>query len=306
MGELIKIQEAEVQILNQDEMLKAFSDFENFKPIMAQLSEHVSTFAHDMSTGESRKKTASLAYKIARLKTALDDMGKGLTEDWKQKAKAVDIVRRQLRESLDGLKEQARQPLNEWEKEEEARKAAMETVIQFLDSAAAFVAGYRIPLETLEEKLAKVNETELTEEQFGSILPQVEAKKEKAINDLNNLITQEKEQIAKDEELARLLEADVKRAEEETKKREAEEQKKRDERIAEEATDQERKRLEKAEADKKAEDDRRALDKKHRSDVHTQIATALQNAVTGVGMKLAEEIVEEISEGKIKGLTIQY
>lgn len=83
----------------------------------------------DISQPKNRKAITSLAYKVARSKTALDDMGKDLGAEWKRLAGLVDADRRSLRERLDALQTEVRAPLDRYEAEEEKRKAEHEAAI---------------------------------------------------------------------------------------------------------------------------------------------------------------------------------
>ena len=77
--------------------------------------------AHDLdiSTEDGRKDVVSLAYKITRSKTMIDDLGKGVVSEWKKKAKKIDEQRKIARDFLDDLKTKTRQPLTKWETEQE-------------------------------------------------------------------------------------------------------------------------------------------------------------------------------------------
>lgn len=107
---------------------KIFNDEEATK-IINQITTVVKETPTDISTAKGRKELASLAAKISRSKTLIDDMGKDLVSGWKKKAKEVDAVRKTIRESLDELKEETRAPLTEWEENEKARIEAHEKAI---------------------------------------------------------------------------------------------------------------------------------------------------------------------------------
>ncbi len=84
----------------------------------------------DVSTKAGREAISSLAYKIARSKTFLDEkLGKPLVADWKAKAKAVDQLRKLARDRLDALKAEVRQPLTDYEQAEADRQARMQELI---------------------------------------------------------------------------------------------------------------------------------------------------------------------------------
>lgn len=113
MNELAKIEE--------DKVLVAFTVDNGLDEIIFEAKNAIDGFEHDLSTAAGRKRTASLAHKVAQLKTKLDGMGKELVSEWKQKAKIVDINRKKMRDELDALKADARQPLTEWENAEAKR-----------------------------------------------------------------------------------------------------------------------------------------------------------------------------------------
>ena len=67
-----------------------------------------------------------MAYKVARSKTTLDDIGKELVAGWKDQAKEVDANRKLARETLDALKIKVRKPLTDWEEKEAKRIEGIE------------------------------------------------------------------------------------------------------------------------------------------------------------------------------------
>jgi len=118
----------------------AMTPAELFKPeTMTKIVEEIKRLSlsiePDLSTGVSRNKIKSLANKVARSKTFLDNAGKTLVSEWKTKAKAVDVERKRMRFELDVLKELVRKPLTDWEVVEEARR---EEAAQRLIALSAF------------------------------------------------------------------------------------------------------------------------------------------------------------------------
>lgn len=107
---------------NRQQLLDNFTSADGLKEVINLVKNEVDSFEHDLSTGVGRKRTASLSAKVSKVKTKLDGMGKDLVADWKAKAKVVDQSRREMREELDALRDEARRPLTEWEAEEESRK----------------------------------------------------------------------------------------------------------------------------------------------------------------------------------------
>ena len=102
-------------------------------------------------TRAGRAELASLAHRVARTKTALDDLGKDLVGDWKAKSAAVDAQRRRIREALDALKGTVRAPLTQWELDEEARQVRIAHVLGRL---RALAMPSTAPSEAIAAKLA--------------------------------------------------------------------------------------------------------------------------------------------------------
>lgn len=115
---------------------------EFFKPngsdeVLARLEAEVRSIAAklDISTETNRAAIASLAYKIARSKTALDESGKKLTEDLKKQTGEIDAERRRMRDRLDALKEEVRKPLTDWENAEKTRVQSHEDALKAIEDA---------------------------------------------------------------------------------------------------------------------------------------------------------------------------
>ena len=108
----------ELIVVEQKNVLTLFTKDNELDSILKQVEMEVATFEHDLSNEARRKKTASLARKVASTKTYLDGLGKDLVAKWKASAKVVDQNRKQMRDRLDELKELARKPLTEWENEQ--------------------------------------------------------------------------------------------------------------------------------------------------------------------------------------------
>src|ERR1700676_4896268 len=79
--------------------------------ILSKIETEVRAIDRDISTPDGRENVKSLAYKVARSKTALDEMGKELVSGIKTQAATIDAERRTIRDRLDALKEEVRGPL---------------------------------------------------------------------------------------------------------------------------------------------------------------------------------------------------
>jgi hypothetical protein len=106
--------------------------------ILAKIRSEVATVDVDISTAQGRKNCASLAYRVARSKTALDDMGKTLVAEWKSRSAIVDAERRRIRDELDALRDQVRKPLDDYEQAEKDRIEGHENALRALHDLGTY------------------------------------------------------------------------------------------------------------------------------------------------------------------------
>lgn len=120
------------------------TDREKFNQFYEAMREECDAHVPDLTTEKGRKAITSLAYKVARTKTAIDDAGKKLNEEARARINAVDESRREIRNQLDALKDEVRAPLTAWEEAEAVReeraKAELASIreaarVEFTDSA---------------------------------------------------------------------------------------------------------------------------------------------------------------------------
>ena len=97
--------------------------------LLAEIRKEAVSLVPNVDTAAGRKEIASQAYKVARSKTAIDDAGKMLVADLKKQTGEIDAARKKARDTLDALRDEVRQPLTDWEAEQEriaSEKAAAE------------------------------------------------------------------------------------------------------------------------------------------------------------------------------------
>jgi len=109
--------------------------------LLAKIEREVRSVKTDISTAAGRDQVRSLAYKVARSKTALDAMGKGLTDEWRTRTDAVNAERRTIRDRLDALAEDVRRPLTEYENAEKERVAGHERALAAMVEAPGYGAA---------------------------------------------------------------------------------------------------------------------------------------------------------------------
>lgn len=277
--------------------------------ILNKIETEVRTFKPDISTPVGRQAVASLAYKVARSKTALDEMGKTLVSEWKAKANAVDAERRTIRERLDNLKDEVRKPLTDWENADKARIEAHEKALDEIAALLIFDAPptaaaikERIdafearPVRQWEEFLQRATETSNT---VGRKLQEMYAagvKREEEIAELERL-RREKEERERREREEKIAAEAADRARRETEEKAAREAKEAADRASAEQrrVEQEREAAEaraaKAEADRKAAEERAAREKAEAVEAERRRAAAA---------KLAEEEAARKREANTK------
>lgn len=203
-------------------------------PVLESLEAHVRAQAAelDISTEAGRGAIASLAYKVARSKTALDDEGKRLVEDQKRALGEIDAERRRVRERLDLLKEEVRKPLTDWENAEKERVARHEDALKALESLPQF----EVP-PTIGDIEMALRAVELSDgRDWQEFAMRAAGVKAAAKQRLVGMLQAAEKTEAERAELARLRAEQI-----------AREQREREERIAQEVRDAERKASEERE-----------------------------------------------------------
>lgn len=115
----------ELVVIEKSTALDLFKSSDSVEDIIRKVEQEVNSFIPDVSTIKGRKEIASLAYKVAQSKTYLDGLGKDLVAELKEIPKLIDANRRTVRDRFDALRDKVRQPLTEWEAEQE--RLQMET-----------------------------------------------------------------------------------------------------------------------------------------------------------------------------------
>lgn len=116
-------------VIEKSNAMAVFTNAEQLDPLIAAIESEARSLVPDITTKKGRDAIASMAHKVARSKTYIDNAGKDLVAELKALPKQIDESRRLVRERLDALKDEVRRPLTEWEAEQEriaAEKAAEE------------------------------------------------------------------------------------------------------------------------------------------------------------------------------------
>ncbi|MFA1602311.1 hypothetical protein ACDW82_01505 [Alcaligenes faecalis] len=212
-------------------------------PYIERIRQEVTGHAPNLKTDKGRKEIASRAFKVRKIKTALDSLGKEQVDRLKEIPKLIDAERKRMRDELDALADEVRKPLTDWEEAEASRVALHRADLDGMADQAREVGG--LDAESLRQRIATVESAMIGEawEEFEAEAHRVKAK---ALEILNAALTERQKYEAEQAELAELRR---KQAEQEQKDREAE--------IAKQAADKAR-----ADAEAKAQAERDAAAKR--------------------------------------------
>ena len=315
-------------VIEKKNAMAVFTNNDQLDPLIEAIEKEARSLVPDVTTKKGRDAIASMAHKVARSKTYIDNAGKDLVAELKALPKQIDESRRVVRERLDALKDEVRRPLTEWEAEQERIKAeeAMnalhaEALVMNenidLQRAVQFEADHEMALlmndafdREQADKAAEAERQRIAREEEIKRLAEEKAKREaaeQAQREIDAAAAREREAILAKERAEREQREAAERAEREKQAAvEAERRKAQEEadRIRREAEQREQARLaeEKRKADEQA---RREADVKHRKAVGTEIVKALL-ANTSLTQVQAIEVLTTVKDGRIPHTGISY
>lgn len=249
----------ELVVIEKKNAMAVFTNNDQLDPLIELIEKEARSLVPDVTTKKGRDAIASMAHKVARSKTYIDNAGKDLVAELKALPKQIDESRRVVRERLDALKDEVRRPLTEWEAEQAriaAEKAAEEERQRIEAEQKAALEALRKQVE-LDHEMALLMNDAFDREQAE--------KKAEA----------ERQRIAREEEIKRQAEEKAKREAEEKHRAEMEASARRE---AEERAAKERAERERIEAQQRAERDRIAAEQKAEADKQAAIDAELRKA----------------------------
>lgn len=218
---------AEMQLATvppKETALQIYSTENGLEPYLQIIKTEIDAFVPDVSTKKGRDAIASIAYKVARSKTALDNAGKELVAELKEVPKKIDAERKRMRDLLDAWQADVRRPLTEWEEAEAARVERIQAQVNRLadtDFTDMSAADIKASIDNLE--------AHVIDARYEEFEPEAHRVKAASLATLREALAARQKYEAEQAELERL------RAE-----AAAREQKEREERIAREAAEAER------------------------------------------------------------------
>lgn len=148
-------------VIEKSNAIAVFTTKEQLDPIIEAIEKEARSLVPDVSTKKGRDAIASMAHKVARSKTYIDNAGKDLVAELKALPKQIDESRRLVRERLDLLKDEVRRPLTEWETEQEriaAEKAAEEERLRIEAEEKAALEALKKQFESDHEMALLMND----------------------------------------------------------------------------------------------------------------------------------------------------
>ncbi|RFU89302.1 MULTISPECIES: hypothetical protein [Citrobacter] len=315
-------------VIEKSSAMAVFTNNEQLDPIIEKIEREARSLVPDVSTKKGRDAIASMAHKVARSKTYIDNAGKDLVAELKALPKQIDESRRIVRERLDALKDEVRRPLTEWEAEQERIKAEEAARIKAEEDRKRFESDHEIALlmnekhdREAKEKAEEAERQRLAHEEELKRQAAEQAKREaeeKAAAELAAAKKREEDAIAARSRAELLAKQAQERAEQEAKDAaaKAEEEKKAaieaEQRKAQEEADRIKREAEAKEAARLAEEKRiadekakREADVKHRKVVGTEIVNAL-TANTSISRDQAIEVLKALMDGLVPRTQINY
>ncbi|CAM7656720.1 hypothetical protein [Klebsiella quasipneumoniae] len=315
-------------VIEKKNAMAVFTNNDQLDPLIEAIEKEARSLVPDVTTKKGRDAIASMAHKVARSKTYIDNAGKDLVAELKALPKQIDESRRVVRERLDALKDEVRRPLTEWEAEQERIKAEEAMLALHVEAlamnedfdrqlAARIESDHEMALlmndafdREQAEKKAEAERQRVAREEEIKRLAEEKAKREaaeQAQREIDAAAAREREAILAKERAEREQREAAERAEREKQAAvEAERRKAQEEadRIRREAEQREQARLaeEKRKADEQA---RREADVKHRKAVGTEIVKALL-ANTSLTRDQAIEVLTAVKDGRIPHTGISY
>lgn len=326
-------------VIEKKNAMAVFTNNDQLDPLIEAIEKEARSLVPDVTTKKGRDAIASMAHKVARSKTYIDNAGKDLVAELKALPKQIDESRRVARERLDALKDEVRRPLTEWEAEQERIKAEEAMLALHAEAlamneefdrqlAARIESDHEMALlmndafdREQAEKKAEAERQRIAREEEIKRQAEEKAKREaaeKAQREIDAAAAREREAIlAKERAERERIEAQQraereqreaaeraereKQAAVETERRKAQEEA---DRIRREAEQREQARLaeEKRKADEQA---RREADVKHRKAVSVEVVKALM-ANTTLTRDQAIEVLTAVKDGRIPHTGISY
>jgi colicin import membrane protein len=332
---IVKHELIPVEIINVSQL---FTKKQIADGLLEAISKKAREHQPDLTNATTRKEIASNAYKVSQSKTFLDGLGKDFVAERKAELKVSDALRKQIRDTLDALRDEVRQPLTDWEQADADRRAKEKAEAEYLADWEDAIAeddlfNRQREIERKEAEIARQEAERKAREDAERLERERKEREARIAREAAELAKKQAEEAAKKEQ--ERIEREKREAEERAAKAEQDrlaaiEKANRDAELAEqrrieaekqaernrlqaikdaedkarrEAEQKERDRLAK-EAAEKAETERKARNKAHRKAINNAAIACFEN--NDIDTDIAKEVIRLIASGMIDYITINY
>lgn len=245
----------------QETALAVYSADKGLEPWLEKIRLKIDEFLAvipDLKTVKGRKEIASMAYEVARTKTAIENKGKELSAEQKKVPGRIDAERKRVWDILETWQKEVRKPLDEWQAKEDKRIEGHNDGIQRIKDMAAFA---EMPSSAQVAQIIADLELMVIDESWEEFLAEAAQAKDRSLATLRALLADRTKHEA---ELAAIAEFNAQQAKREQDARDAE--------IARQAVERAQR-----EADQKAQAEREAAAKREQELIE-QAAQAKRDA----------------------------
>lgn len=131
----------EIAVIDNTAIAQAFATPSGIDVLIQRIKSEASAEVPDLTTKKGRDRIASLAYKVSKTKTLVDDFGKELVAEEKKRLALIDADRKKWRDECDKLRDEIRKPLTDWEQAESDRIQRHKDAIQKLRELSSLAMG---------------------------------------------------------------------------------------------------------------------------------------------------------------------
>lgn len=245
---------------DEKQAVSLFTSDNEFDALFKKIKDQTDAHEPDITTVKGRDEIKSLAYKVTRTKSTLDEMGKRMKAEAQKTVTAVDATRKKIRDQLDELKVSVRKPLTDYENAESEKDQVVNSDLNRLAELK------NIPFNATSESIAQMqsevqeistrNDWRGKEEKAEALLDVCRSIHSQALSAAQDRERLEAENVRMQQERERMIQEQRQReAQEREQSAERERQEKaRQDAEAAQSAEMERLKREKDEADQRAKD----------------------------------------------------
>ncbi len=218
----------ELQVLEQNVIVAAFSKVGGTDELFERIAQEVRSHVPDVTTKKGRDAIGSLAMKVSKSKTLIEKCGKELVAEQKAQIKLIDDDRISVVKKFDQLRDEILAPRDAWEQAEKDRIAKHENAIAVIRMPASCCKEDGWDSGAIKKSISDLENWSIGSS-FEEFEEQAKLAKFETLETLRKALVEREKYEAEQAELERLRQAEQERL-----------QRERDERIAKEAADKAR------------------------------------------------------------------